>query len=713
MIRVRPLRVACQYNWNQVPMGMGVKERRKALGHLASPGMSEASWTATALGAVGTNRLQDKASHQQEVFLTKGDKEQQGRIRKLFMRTKEPPYWRTPFPFCDDAWEYDTKTLPFYGVEKTSVHHSQSIIVTPIVVINGGIRAQLYNGPACPLIDALHTLSSGLGNWDLETDQLPQSISLPYQKIKPESCFLTPVARSNLRLSVNSLTNMMSGYMYGPPYEPDFMVQETAGYVTGRQLQLVFSLLEEKVDPISIPEYVNQRESGVLLTVQDVKGIRNGGFHVAGPDFCVRMPTTGNIFHINVINGFFLVAKVASSMEHVKYLLGEDYAVELSDHDILDMSYGSFQIAGPETIDLMTKAKSFVPRAYSSEAAWMVERGLPCNFVRQYVRYRFSIHISFGELVHHVVGAAVKELIDSVPPTRPFLNPPCLKQTARRAQPPLPIITFTAEISKDSHAERVDGGTFTANPLVHRHNDDGSYSIRADHDAEFGSDSESDSGSSSYSGEKSDPGSYSCSGSESDLDSKPADSIMDDIRSRVRLELEGGGNYLLDLNNPGNVCVQVKPPGPGEFSLFEDAISLPSSPNVDQSDLFSLSDFQPQASDSRQSPTSTGNDRDMDSIHDMIDDLFEDLSDSMVLDEPTFKSEVQSPSNLATNLHQIPDFADLANLATDHLEGSTRQLDHHLSTLGTTPLEGLKSWQPDSDYLTHLPSDARSLPPPT
>jgi hypothetical protein len=151
--------------------------------------------------------------------------------------------------------------------------------------------------------------------------------------------------------------DIVSASMARLSYQPDFMVHQGACYITGAQLQMVFSLLDEKVDPISIPEYVARRTSGVDLTTDDVEEIKNGDFHMSSSGFHVRMSTTGNFVHIDVINDYYLVAKSASSMESVKAQLEEEHGIALGDHDILDMSYGSFQIVGPETMDLVTRDK--------------------------------------------------------------------------------------------------------------------------------------------------------------------------------------------------------------------------------------------------------------------------------------------------------------------------------------------------------------------
>ena len=451
-------------------------------------------------------------------------------------------------------------------------------------------------------------------------------------------------------------TNILSSSVARLAYQPDFIVHEGACYITGTQLQLVFTLLDEKVDPVSIPEYVGRRTSGVDLTVEDVEEIKNGDFHMSSSDFHVRMPTSGKFIHIDVINDYYLMAKSASSLGSVKSQLEDEYGIVLSDHDILDMSYGSFHIAGRETMDLATKDKTFVPSSFISEAAWMLDRQLPCDFVLQHLWYRFHVRLSFEELIHQAVmkyqdlldRAALKELLQTSI-SRPAPNPPCLKQTARRALPPLPIIIFPAPIAEDSKAERVAGWTFTANPDVLCHQDDGAYSMRADFED-----------------------------SDLDSDSKPADSIMADIYSRVLIQLEEG-DYLVDLEKPGVECIKVRNPTDGAFSPTDDTLTSSSGRIVYPSSPFSLLDMQ--SRESSEWSASTGDDTD--------DDTDIGVSQDSVLEESTLESDTNSPDKPATK-PETPDLADLP-------------------TLGKTIQEGL-GWDNDEDLLKYfLSDDALSL----
>ena len=352
------------------------------------------------------------------------------------------------------------------------------------------------------------------------------------------------------------------------PFDLDFMVRETAVFINSHQLELVLLLLDENVDPISIPEYVRKRLSGVELTVKDVVEIRNGNFHISGSNFHVKVPS-GNFIHIDIIDDYFSLLPTISSMSDLQRQFQYEYGVQMDDHDILDIFYGVFHVVGPKTIDLTTKEKHFVPRSDLSEAIWMFERGCSADFISRYVWYRFHSRLPAHELVRlalandeEIVEDAASVAILNSAPARVRPNPPCLKQTARRAPPPLPIMTFPQVLDEPNvEAVRRSGGTYTANPAVICHFDDGTYSLYTDFQGH--PESASNTPTSSHSNE---------TDSESESDSTSEDSIMSDVASRVLVHLQDG-DYLVDLEQPDHDWIQVPRIASRDHSPEDDRLS--------------------------------------------------------------------------------------------------------------------------------------------
>ncbi|ERF72055.1 hypothetical protein EPUS_04973 [Endocarpon pusillum Z07020] len=352
------------------------------------------------------------------------------------------------------------------------------------------------------------------------------------------------------------------------PFDLDFMVRETAVFINLHQLELVLLLLDEHVDPIDIPEYVRERLSGVELTVKDVVEIRNGNFHISGSNFHVRMPS-GNFVHIDIVDDYFSLLPTISSMSELQRQFQDEYGVLIDDHDMLDIFYGAFHVVGPKTIDLTTKEKHFVPRSDLSEAIWMFERGFSADFISRYVWYRFHSRLPAHELVRLALAnneeivedAALFAILKSAPArVRPY--PPCLKQTARRAPPPLPIMTFPQVFDDpDVEAVRRSGETFTANPAVICHFDDGTYSLYTDFQGHL--ESASNTPTSTYSDETD-------SGPESDSISE--ESIKSDVASRVLVHLQDG-DYLVDLEQPDLDWIQVPRLASRDHSPEDDRLS--------------------------------------------------------------------------------------------------------------------------------------------
>ncbi|KAF7506515.1 hypothetical protein GJ744_011661 [Endocarpon pusillum] len=336
------------------------------------------------------------------------------------------------------------------------------------------------------------------------------------------------------------------------PFDLDFMVRETAVFINLHQLELVLLLLDEHVDPISIPEYVRKRLSGVELTVQDVVEIRNGNFHISGSNFYVRLPS-GNFLHIDIVDDYFSLLPTSSSMSDLQRQLQDEYGVLIDDYDMLDIFYGAFHVVGPKTIDLATKEGHFVPRSDLSEAICMFERGCSADFISRYVWYRFHSRLPAHALVQlalanneEIVEDAALIAIFKSAPARVPPNPPCLKQTARRAPPPLPIMTFPQVLDEPNvEAVQRSGETFTANPAVICHFDDGTYSLYTDFQGHL--ESASNTPTPTHSNETD-------SGSESDSTSE--DSIMSDVAPLVLVHLQDG-DYLVDLEQPGLDWFQV------------------------------------------------------------------------------------------------------------------------------------------------------------
>lgn len=352
------------------------------------------------------------------------------------------------------------------------------------------------------------------------------------------------------------------------PFDIDFMVRETSVFINLHQLELVLLLLDEHVDPNSIPEYVRKRLSGVDLTVRDVVEIRNGNFHISGSDFHVRL-SSGNFVHIDIVDDYFSLLPTISSMSDLQRQIQDEYGVQIDDHDMLDIFYGMFHVVGPKTIDLTTKEKRFVPRSDLSEAIWMFERGCSADFISRYIWYRFHSRLPAHELVRLALAnreeivedAALFAILNSAPAyVRP--NPPCLKQTARRAPPPMPIMTFPQVFDgPDVEAVRRYGETYTANPAVICHFDDGTYSLYTDFQGHL--ESTSNTPTSTHSDETD-------SGSESDSTSE--DSIMSDVASRVLVHLQDG-DYLVDFEQPDLDWIRVPQLASRDHSPEDDRLS--------------------------------------------------------------------------------------------------------------------------------------------
>ncbi len=268
------------------------------------------------------------------------------------------------------------------------------------------------------------------------------------------------------------------------PMEPDidFMVQSSATYFNLQQVDLVLTLLQERVDPKSIPDYVRQKVSGVDLTVEEVLAIQDGRFHFSGSGFYMRMMHSGNFIAIDVVEDFYLVLPEMCSLDEMRTYIEEEYEFVIDDYDLIDLYDGSFTIAGEETIDLTTETRHFIPRSQCSEILWMDEEGCSADFVSKYVWFKYRAQISSPEVIKlawtHELTLAAKRW-SQVLTTRCLsssFNPPCLKQTPRRKQPPLPIITASLVLpERKNYAEQLQGETYTANPDVLCHNNDGTY----------------------------------------------------------------------------------------------------------------------------------------------------------------------------------------------------------------------------------------------
>lgn len=250
------------------------------------------------------------------------------------------------------------------------------------------------------------------------------------------------------------------------PFNFDFMVQPTATYLTIHQVELVFGLLKEKVDPISIPEYVRQRLSGVDLTVEDVKALRDGNFHVSGSGFYVRMATSGNLMSIDAVDEFFRLLPKVTSLADIRPHLEEEYGFTISDADLLDLCDGGWHIDGPRTIEITTRDKVFMPKAYFSEALWLYGQGCTSEFLSAYAWYKFHAYLPAAEVVRLALKAdqdlheALNPTVKSGPWTSAF-QPNCMKRSSRRAPPPPPIIT-ACPVPRDirgAEAVRLDPGS--------------------------------------------------------------------------------------------------------------------------------------------------------------------------------------------------------------------------------------------------------------
>lgn len=389
------------------------------------------------------------------------------------------------------------------------------------------------------------------------------------------------------------------------PFDFDFMVQPTATFFTSHQVELVLSLLEEHVHPISIPGYVRRRYSGVDLTVQDVNAIKYGQFHVSGSEFHVRMLNSSNLIAIDVVDDFFQLLPTVPSLHCIRGYIEEEYGFVIDDSDLVDLYDGAFHVAGPKTIDSTTKRKFFVPRSDSSEAVWMFERGCSTTFLSQYVWYRFGSHLPAQEVIALSVAsqeeiardAALNYIVSSAPPP-PGSIPTCLKQTARRGPPPPPIITSgSPRPKKGLYAVQSQGGTYTANPAVLCHHEDGSYTLlddlepTPDYECHVPSDSSTSPSSvhsctllSTDSDEDpaySDSGrldpihwtsdedmSYSDLDSDSDLDSADY-SMISSESSRVLVHLRDG-DYLINLDQPDHEWIRVPDHRPFGSTPLED-----------------------------------------------------------------------------------------------------------------------------------------------
>lgn len=262
----------------------------------------------------------------------------------------------------------------------------------------------------------------------------------------------------------------------------DFMVQGSSTYYNLKQIHLVLTLLQEYVDPQSIPDHVRQKVSGVDLTADDVLAIQDGRFHFSGSGFYMRMMKSGNHIAIDVVEEFYLVLPEVHSLDELRAYIEAEYEVVIDDYDLIDLYDGAFTIAGEETIDLTTEAHQFIPRSQCSEILWMVEEGCSADFVSKYVWCKYHARISPAEVTklawtHELTLAAKRwSRILSKRCQSSSFDAPCLKQTSRRKQPPLPIITATLTLPEPKvYAEQLKGGTYTANPDVLYHNNDGTY----------------------------------------------------------------------------------------------------------------------------------------------------------------------------------------------------------------------------------------------
>jgi hypothetical protein len=381
------------------------------------------------------------------------------------------------------------------------------------------------------------------------------------------------------------------------PFELDFMVrptdtQTTATYFNGQQFEAILCLLRGGYDPVTISEVVCMAVSGIDITAADVEETKNGNFHVSGSRFNVRLLNSGNLLPIDVVDDFYHFLPNVDRLESMRPLIEREYGFVLPDSDLSDLADGSFHVAGPRTIDLTTRERSFVPRADSSEALWMLEKGFSDQFVTDYVWYRFGSNLSTQELRRlawlsnedMIEDAQMDAIIKSAPPTRAF-DPPCLKQTPCRAPPPLPIATHGLLPKHDAYAVHVHGGTYTANSAVACRFDDGTYckyfdfrcgpnsdtaTDDADPKLECGSGSDSRSAFDLQSAYDFDSGAMSDNAdlgsgcdSDSDATSEHADSESDCsvFNSRVLVHLQDG-DFLVDLDQPDRGWIRVPRPDP-------------------------------------------------------------------------------------------------------------------------------------------------------
>lgn len=271
------------------------------------------------------------------------------------------------------------------------------------------------------------------------------------------------------------------------PSNFNFMIQTSATYVTGEQLALVFSLLAEHVDPISIPEYVRQRVRGVALDVEDVEAIRDGHFHISASREYMKMMSSGNLITIDLVDDFFILLPTMRSLHHMRSFIEKEYDFVINDDDLLDLYDNSFTMAGSEAANITTKSKAFLPARFGSELFWLWGRRCSGEFLSQYMWYKFHLQILPDEVeeigsnhLERLQAAFLESLrTDRFPPSA--FEPPCLKQTPCRRQPPSPIITTAPPPSEElGQAEQLQGATYTANPFVLSHNDDGSYTTMSD-----------------------------------------------------------------------------------------------------------------------------------------------------------------------------------------------------------------------------------------
>lgn len=290
--------------------------------------------------------------------------------------------------------------------------------------------------------------------------------------------------------------------------EVDFMVHDTAVFLNIHQLELVFFLLEQQVDPAFIPDEIRQRRSGVDLTVGDVEAISHGRFHVSGRDFQVRMSTSDNLIPIEIVDDLFQLLATNPTLESLRRQIEVDHGVTICVKDLCDMRDGEFYVEGPQNLDSLIIEELLVPTRECSEAVWIFEKGCcSAEFLSDYVWFRFGSHLPSHELVRLTHSreedfdedidedAALDAIIKSAP-SMP-VNPPCLK---RRALPPPPIMTFGPSPMADNvFAVQPRGGTYSANPFVLSHNADGTYTTFADFSADLQTDSSSTT-SSSFSG---------------------------------------------------------------------------------------------------------------------------------------------------------------------------------------------------------------------